>query len=284
MSDFAFGELASGYENGNIVKYTLKDSKAFFDTAYRILRKEDNNFVKCHKIMFNGQMQFIYNVEGYRNLYSLAGKCSVSQYINIVNTVIKEIKEIKAMGFIQLEAIDTDLSRIYLDSDNVTVKFICIPVSVDMSSKYNLTFENRMCVSLADMIRNSGYLNDRALSGIYASCMDGSLFGAPKQNRGRAILKLSYAKHNMPEIRIDKNDFIMGKSTDADAVINVSSAISRKHCRIVTDGYNYKIEDLNSLNGTYINGMRINANRQYIIGNGDLIRLANVEFKVKREG
>lgn len=284
MSNFTFGELACGYDNGNVVKYTLNDSNAFFDTAYRILRKEDSNFVMCHKIMFNGKVQFIYNVEAYRNLYSLAGACPASQYINIVNTVIKEIKEIKAMGFVQLEAIDTDLSRIYIDSDNVTVKFICIPVSVERQSRYNETFENRMCESLANMIRISGYLNDRTLSGIYASCINGTLFGSAHNNKSSAVLKLRCVKYNIPEIVVSQNDFIIGKSTDADAVINVSTAISRKHCRIVTDGYSYKIEDLNSLNGTYINGMRINANRQYAIGNGDFIRLANVEFAVRREG
>ena len=38
--------------------------------------------------------------------------------------------------------------------------------------------------------------------------------------------------------------------------------------------------DLDSLNGTYLNNIRLQTQRPVIIKNGDNIRLANSEFKV----
>lgn len=40
MGTFQFEKIADGYENGELVKYTLMDPDLYFDTAYRILRKK----------------------------------------------------------------------------------------------------------------------------------------------------------------------------------------------------------------------------------------------------
>ena len=53
--------------------------------------------------------------------------------------------------------------------------------------------------------------------------------------------------------------------------------VSRHHCVIRTEGDEYVIEDLNSANGTYVNGERVNA---CSLAEGDLIRIGASRFEV----
>lgn len=280
MSDFVFGNIARGEDNGNIIRYTLMNQELYFDTAYRILRKKDNkNFVRCYKILYNGSIQFIYHVENYRSLFDLAGSYSVPQYMNLINTMIKELNEIRAMGFIQLETIDTDLHRIYVNRENMSVAFVCLPITVDTSTGTRGDFNSRITSTIADLIRNSGFMNDKVMSNVYQSCMNGALFGS-QTARAKKSITLSCISHSCDVIHVYKDEFVIGKSPDADATVTVSSAISRRHCRLLIVGQELCVEDLNSLNGTYVNGCRLVVNRQYKLQNKDILRIANVEFMV----
>ena len=57
--------------------------------------------------------------------------------------------------------------------------------------------------------------------------------------------------------------------------------LSKRHAFFqVKDGQVF-IEDLNSRNGTYLNGTRINQNEKIVLADGDKIKLGNVEFLFK---
>src|SRR5262245_27800925 len=47
------------------------------------------------------------------------------------------------------------------------------------------------------------------------------------------------------------------------AIVLESQAVSRQHARIVYDDGEYFVEDLNSSNGTYVNGKRINGRTRF---------------------
>ena len=55
---------------------------------------------------------------------------------------------------------------------------------------------------------------------------------------------------------LDKSEISIGRDIDNDIVIN-DAEVSRKHARLTLEGDRYKIEDLNSTNGTYIDGQRL---------------------------
>jgi phosphoserine phosphatase RsbU/P len=65
----------------------------------------------------------------------------------------------------------------------------------------------------------------------------------------------------------------LGREQFCDLVIPIRS-ISRQHARIVRDADSFFIEDLNSLNGTYVNGQRINGRLR--LRDEDRIRLYDV--------
>ena len=59
--------------------------------------------------------------------------------------------------------------------------------------------------------------------------------------------------------------------------------ISRQHILVTHENGQYQIEDLNSTNGTKLNGSEISGSGKHIITNGDTVELANalnLTFKV----
>jgi|GEM_PF-4151979 len=80
-------------------------------------------------------------------------------------------------------------------------------------------------------------------------------------------------------IELDKFPFTLGKSMNGvDFNIN-SPAVSRLHARIEKDELKYKIIDLNSTNGVFINGVQMETNSEEIIESGDRIGIAALEFE-----
>jgi pSer/pThr/pTyr-binding forkhead associated (FHA) protein len=55
---------------------------------------------------------------------------------------------------------------------------------------------------------------------------------------------------------LNRNEITIGRDITNDVVVN-DAEVSRKHAQLTLEGDRYKIEDLNSTNGTYIDGQRL---------------------------
>jgi pSer/pThr/pTyr-binding forkhead associated (FHA) protein len=76
------------------------------------------------------------------------------------------------------------------------------------------------------------------------------------------------------------NERTIGRATGADFIID-AALVSRVHCRVtaLADGQ-LEIKDLESTNGTYVNGQRIDTAR---LASGDRLQVGRVEFVALRE-
>jgi pSer/pThr/pTyr-binding forkhead associated (FHA) protein len=75
---------------------------------------------------------------------------------------------------------------------------------------------------------------------------------------------------------LDKPVVSIGRLAENDICLE-DSFVSRHHCVIRNVDGQYVIEDLNSANGTYVNGERVNA---CSLAEGDLIRIGASRFEV----
>ncbi len=83
------------------------------------------------------------------------------------------------------------------------------------------------------------------------------------------------------EILIDREEMLLGKKRAlVDVVISFNNMISRKHCRISRDNGAFYISDEGSANGTYVNRVRLSPGQRQRIKKGDIIRLANSDFRI----
>ena len=80
------------------------------------------------------------------------------------------------------------------------------------------------------------------------------------------------------EIKIFEDSFIIGRFKPQVDLVLESRFVSKVHSEIIFRDENYYIKDINSQNGTFINSLRIDSNKEYKIKNGDKIVFADSEF------
>ncbi len=61
-------------------------------------------------------------------------------------------------------------------------------------------------------------------------------------------------------LSIDKPEILIGKQADCDVVLS-GGKVSRRHARIAVDDGGLRIEDLQSTNGTLVNGEAVSGSR-----------------------
>lgn len=81
---------------------------------------------------------------------------------------------------------------------------------------------------------------------------------------------------------INKKDFIIGKSMQKVDGVLENPAVSRQHCMIQLLGNGQVgVVDLNSSNGTFVNGERLIPNKMKSLNHGNILKIANQEFVVE---
>ena len=82
-------------------------------------------------------------------------------------------------------------------------------------------------------------------------------------------LMLKFEAAFIREIKLDKPSFTMGRKPDNDIVLD-NAAVSGHHCKMYESGGTWFVEDLNSTNGTFVNGKKT---LKAGLKNGDTINL-----------
>jgi pSer/pThr/pTyr-binding forkhead associated (FHA) protein len=83
------------------------------------------------------------------------------------------------------------------------------------------------------------------------------------------------------EIRLKSEDTIIGRRTGCDLRVP-SASVSRRHCRLSFRDDCLVVEDLQSANGTYVNGIRVQETQ--VVQPGDRLEVGPVTFLVKYKG
>lgn len=94
----------------------------------------------------------------------------------------------------------------------------------------------------------------------------------------RGYIILNHDETTM-KVVINKERFKIGRMVGEVDLITKSKTIGKIHCEIIKDGEKYYIVDLNSKNGTYLNGIRLKSNNMYVLKSGDALKLADVDGK-----
>lgn len=83
-------------------------------------------------------------------------------------------------------------------------------------------------------------------------------------------------------VMVNKTQFVLGKSQNqADFCITDNQTVSRRHAVLFENHGSWYVDDLNSLNGTFLNGRKITAGQAAAVRDGDEIRLSDESFLIQ---
>lgn len=83
------------------------------------------------------------------------------------------------------------------------------------------------------------------------------------------------------KLESDSYPCTIGSLEESSDIYIASPIISKMHACIIKDEDKFYIEDMNSTNGTFINGERIAMHNKMCLSDGDALRIASYEFVVK---
>ena len=285
--------------------YVLNDSKDFLVTDYKVLQSQDaERFVRCMKIRYNGKTALYYDTSGRRTFEDYLPTLDSNSFINVVSNLFRTVIDVQNNGFLSCQNIDIAFNKIYISGNNLTVGLVYVPVQKKTYADA-VSFESELRAKLIAAIQRYPRIQSPITANLEKNLADGSMSltvlsgyirsGRTVQNTEKSpsqvqqtasqperILKLTAM--NAPvhlELLVDKDEYIIGAKPGAvHGLISFNHAISRVHCKITRTNFGFKVEDMGSANGTYVNRQKLAAHRPIAINNGDVLRLANSDFSV----
>lgn len=289
---------------GQNIAYILEDNENFLFTDYKILKSQENKgFVKCIKLLHNGKIKFFYSSSKYKVLSKMLSDLDSDSFFSIMKNIIDIVVDVKNNGFLCCSNLDISLDRIFIDPFTLDVKLIYLPIK---NSDENIEkFEDDFRLSMLNLIvsipffkneninrLNRAFINEsNSLDDLKRIIHEGLKedfnvfinYMDKKDKTDKDTLTLeSINLADVLRFKIYKQEFIIGKNPlVVNGVIPFNNAISKMHCKIIYHNNTYFVEDLGSVNWTYVDNKRVMKNQMYPLKNGNILKMANVEFLVK---
>lgn len=290
---------------GSNLAYIVEDNAVFLPTEYKVLQSQaEGIFVKCMKLLYNGKIQFYYLTNGLKPFSEILSTLNADTFMTVVSNLFENILVVKNNGFLSCQNIDITFNHIFVDPATYKASLVYLPLAKKLYSDM-FTFENVLRVCLIKLIKDVSSLSSphtmQLLDDLSNSTLSLEELAARIKGKGGVIVEKTHAiaierplrentgsiklvALNSPvpfEIVITKDEFVLGRKRElVDGTISFNRMIGRTHCKIIHQGNCYAVVDLNSSNGTYVNKARLQSTQPCPIKDGDIIRLANSEFRV----
>ena len=292
---------------GTNFSFILNDDRIFLATEYKVLQNQSEGcFVKCMKMLYNGKSQLYYLSQGMKSFSSLIPSLDTESFFTIVSNLLSDIVDVKNNGFLSCRNIDISFDKIFIDPATYKVSLVYLPLSKRLYED-ELVFESELKAELVKLISCTPTLFSPKTTQLSIHLTNGNysleeLLNVIKgdssipANKEKVEVEKAIEKEEKPTsllrmiamnspvrfvIEVNKDNFTVGKKQDAvDGAVPFNKLISRIHCRINRSGDTYTVTDLDSANGTFVNMRRIAPNQPCRILNGDIVRLADTNFRI----
>lgn len=301
MQEYSVEDYVVELKGTENVSYVLKENESFFMTGYKVLQNQENRgLVNCARLSYNGKIKLVYFSSEYLPLPGIISYLDIVGIKTVLRNLIADILSIGGNGFLKCQNIDARPEKIFVDRNTLEVYLIYLPIKIVENGYDRNLFENELRTRLIRLLNSLVSLNGAEIKAILFELSNGSTsmehlyqflqqeditscskddMEPQKPSTGSLILESLDGKIHL---KANGDEFVIGKSKEmADGVIYGNPAVSRKHCKILKRNGTYRILDLGSSNGTYINGRRLAADKEVAVKQGDRIKIANIEFEIR---
>ena len=301
-------------KSGNNFAYVFRNNDDFALTQYKVQHNQSStNLLPCVRTRYNGQIELYYMTGDRKAFSTIFSTLDANAFSATVAGILAAVIGVKKIGFLSSENIDISFDKIYIDTATNQAALVYIPTKVSLFPD-GTAVENELRANLVKLIGSetvfltpkimelANDLSDgkRTLEDVYQRMTKGNFaplkseFGKEPRNnsnftnphitperKSESGMTLREINTNRRlEICVNRNPFVIGKNERADAILSGNEYISKRHCRVSQRAGQYYLSDLGSVNKTYINGQVLQPERDYPLNDGDIVRLANLDFKV----
>lgn len=284
----------------NDISYLLNREELFFPMEFKILEaRQVGGLLGCVRMTWNGRPKLVYLTGALRRFDRALPSMTAKEFRQAMGSLMGMIGQIKSGSLLKCANLELSEDRMFLDGEKGTLRLIYLPVAyeegrftdAEADSELRQRILRWMELLLASERRELDDLREK-LSGSRLDLAD--IFKVPdaapeesvekEPERTSCICSLhTIYEGTEHELEITGESYILGRSLQSDGILNFSPRVSRKHCRIRQEGSEYFVQDLESRNGTVLNGEPVLTGREYRLSDGDTLELADISFHVKIE-
>lgn len=293
-------------ENGKILEqrvnenfsYIIEKDCALNQMEYKVMQSQGTSeFVKCMGILFNGKNQLLYMPSELKTLHSMSRGMDEEDFITVAANLLACVVAIKKNGFLSCQNIEVSDDKIFVDPKTYGIRLTYVPIQPKIYEDY-ASFEDDLRMGITRLINAKFNMHGNKIQQLYYDLYDKTVKledlyekikrknvnSASASEPVKAHVKMRLTAVNAPvpmTIDVNKDALSIGRNPSmADVVITFNSAIGRKHCTILKNASYFMVKDENSMNGTFVNDVKVGAGQIRRLDNGDILSLANTKFKV----
>ena len=244
-------------EGGARITVVLKDGEAYAEEIYQSWKRvEGPGKIPCIRFWVNRDVHLVYLMSGeFARLPEVWGSMTTQGQEGILNQLEQIFLEARSQG-IPYENLMAEEQNLQVAPDG-SLHVMCFPVQCrveDLEASYREPLER---------------LNQERQKLQAGALADGFVFRSLDTPVPVAF-------------RICQEQFVIGKGVEGtDGTVPEVLTVSRRHLAAGVIGGNAYVRDLSSTNGTYINGMRLQAEVPVQVSPGDVVTLAEYSFRVE---
>ncbi len=125
---------------------------------------------------------------------------------------------------------------------------------------------------------DSFYMEEEDADGLNGPTVFLGTMGSGEETDGRGRPRLVDMQEGGQEYSLDRLPVMVGKMRSRVQLLLPDASVSRIHARFVEKGGRTALIDLNSTNGTYVNGIRMEQEETIILEDGDAVTFGNMEL------
>lgn len=282
--------------------FTFDNADAYFEMGYLILEQERYvHMMDYVRNEYRGIERYIVDTQNYIPLEQALVYFTEQDIIDLLYTMIYMIQKVEENGLLRKECLWYHFEHIYYDEQAKRPKFIVFPVCGEVqygdTGNWKQRFErtvHQMIPKLSEKKRNAvlnlmTHVIDESMSyetvmeqlNALGSGMSEALVEKIPPVMDTKLILLYCGKEEKIQFEIEDDEFLIGKNpTAVDGVLQISKVVSRVHCKIMKKNRKFFVQDMNSVNHTFVNGEYIPAYEVMELCDGDILTLADVDLRV----
>lgn len=284
--------------------FHLNDSSLFSSLQYKVIKNEDLNYIiPCRKITKDYDAELIFITKTYRDFGESLLYMTVPKCIKAINDFINVLLDVEKKDYLDISNIVLEEKNVLYDLNKQKIRLIYMPISFDreyhsfyielirylkvISEKTKLSGENRWKDFLHDMDKKEYTLQEVSFSlkslltdNIYQDYSD---IEERQNNRThKYVLLKGLGKNNKNIFHIEMEKYIIGRIPSlVEGSLPMFPTVSSKHCMLTKCEDGYVISDLSSVNGTFVNHVRLKQGEKRKLQDGDIVNIAELSFTVE---